>query len=288
MRSDTLYFPLNKITENCYAITNEKLFGSNAAVIILHDSIFVFDSLYNINHSILFRKELDKFLLPIKYLLISHYHGDHIFGIKAFEDINKIASFKIFKNIEKRLKTDWSNFKLEQMAANDPKSEWLLDVKILIPEILFEDKIYIIERKFGDMHIEIYNTGGHTDCSCFAYFPEDRVIITGDLVFSYQFPYGGDITCNPDKWIKSLELMLSMDAETFIPRHGPVVGKSEVKKQLDFFINLKNEIISKLKKKKEYHAIICPDYYEFNEEYPELKNVSLKKWFDFYSKATYK
>ncbi len=108
------------------------------------------------------------------------------------------------------------------------------------------------------MRIEIYYTGGHTYCSCFAYFPEDKVVITGDLVFSYQFPYGGDITCNPDKWIKSLDFMLSLDADTFIPGHGPVVGKTEVKKQLDFFLSLKNEINQK------------------------LKNISLKRWFDHY------
>ena len=280
-------FPLKKITEFCYAVMDENSYYSNAGAIVLPEFIFVVDPLYIPSHAQEFRKSLSRFNVPVKYIFLTHYHGDHIFGLNAFKDISSIAHKNIIKNLARRMNSDWSRDSLDRHAKEDPAEDgWMADADVLVPEITFDKKMYIYNKynfqTANDLSIKIFHTGGHTDCSGFVYFPHDKVIFAGDLLFTHQFPYGGDATCNPDEWIDALKLLLSLDVEYYIPGHGNAVDREEVKKQLVFFHALKEAVLTGIKKNKSASEIKCPDYYEFNQKYASLKAKSIEHWYRFF------
>jgi cyclase len=80
--------------------------------------------------------------------------------------------------------------------------------------------------------VEFIHTGGHTDCSSVVYVPEDETLFAGDLLFVERFPWAGDPTADPDKWIEAFQRMLDMDVEKIVPGHGPLCGLDEVERQL--------------------------------------------------------
>jgi glyoxylase-like metal-dependent hydrolase (beta-lactamase superfamily II) len=68
------------------------------------------------------------------------------------------------------------------------------------------------------------------------------MIFVGDLIFSGQFPYGGDPTCDPDRWIMALEEILDLGLETIIPGHGPVCGLDEVETYIQALMDLRANV----------------------------------------------
>ncbi|MDR1082038.1 MAG: MBL fold metallo-hydrolase [Deltaproteobacteria bacterium] len=86
--------------------------------------------------------------------------------------------------------------------------------------------------ELGDKILQIYLTPGHTPGSVCIHWPEEGILITGDLIFARSFGRvdlaGGDAKA----LIASIERMASLDhVETVIPGHGPsIVGRSQVEK----------------------------------------------------------
>ena len=71
----------------------EEFFKLNAAAVALDNFIVVIDPMYYPSQGRKFRKYLEKkYNLPVKYLFITHYHGDHVFGMSAFKGVEVIGT----------------------------------------------------------------------------------------------------------------------------------------------------------------------------------------------------
>ncbi|MBD3193202.1 MAG: MBL fold metallo-hydrolase [Candidatus Heimdallarchaeota archaeon] len=236
---------------------------SNAGAILLKDSLFVFDPSPEAATGKTFRKLIEeKSGLPTKYLAISHYHWDHIFGAKAFEDVTIIGSEKLLQILEYLIKNDWKH-KVDN---------------IVLPKIVFKEKLIIQD---DGISIELQHTGGHTECSIFAYVPEEKVLFTGDLVFAKLFPWAGDRTCNPDQWINIFKQWLDLDFEYVVPGHGPLTGKSEIMKQLRNLKNLRSTIIDAIADNVEISKIELPPFYEPLSESSRTRTI--EHFYRFYA-----
>lgn len=217
---------------------------SNAGAITLHDYILAFDPTPEAETAYTFRKLLeDKYNLPIKYLAISHYHWDHTFGTKAFEEVTIIGSEKLLKILQYKKATDWKN----------------LEQEIIYPNLLFKEKMVI---QNDDLTIKFYHAGGHTEDSIYAYVPQEKVLFAGDLVFSKLFPWAGDNTCNPDQWINVFEEFLNLDFKYLVPGHGPLTDKKEIKLQLKNLENVRKVILDAIEDNIETSKIVLPEFYE--------------------------
>ncbi|MFX0063682.1 MAG: MBL fold metallo-hydrolase [Candidatus Hermodarchaeota archaeon] len=272
-------FDLERISERTVAIT-EKLFA-NAGGIALNNFIVTIDpTMFPATARLLRAKMERQFNLPVKYLYITHYHGDHVYGLGPFKDTIIFGSTVLIQNMIKAKKTEWTPEDFEKWKNMEPeKADWIDEIEIIIPAIGFQNKLEIHDE---DLVVEFYQSGGHTSCSGYAYFPDEKVLFAGDLMFAKGFPYAGDPTCDPEQWIQVFKDFLALDFEKLIPGHGPVVGQEEVENHLTFFEALKEATKEAIKLGETYEAIIVPEFYKLEENNAWIETANLKLWYNFY------
>jgi len=268
-------YDLESITSHTVANTTGEGRG-NAGGIALRNFCIAIDSTMYVKTGEIMRQNLEKkFKIPVKYLVITHYHGDHIFGIKPFKDVCVLSSeltSKVMLNNE--TKTRYQVF-IKDLAKEGPIGE---DIEYIVPNLLFSDKLIIQE---DDMHIEIYHTGGHTAGSSFISFPHEKVIFAGDLIFENTFPYAGDPTCDPEFLINALKKMQDINADIYIPGHGPIMkGASSLDRHIKFYNEFRNIIKDAIKDKITAEKVSIPD--TFGEPDEGRKSMTVNHWLNFY------
>lgn len=227
---------------------------SNAGAVALGGFIVAVDPSSTADSAPIFRRGIEEhFKLPTKYLHVTHYHGDHTRGIEAFRDTVVVGSRQLH----------------HQMTR---------DGKPYPPELTFTDKLIIED---GGHNVELHYAGGHTVCSSIAYFPEERVIFLGDLLFSDEFPWAGDPSCDPDQWIAFFEETLRLDFIHVVPGHGPLCDKGEVRRQLRFLKELRVNTIKVVETGADPADIEVPTIYEGVPESRDKRTA--RHFYKFYS-----
>jgi glyoxylase-like metal-dependent hydrolase (beta-lactamase superfamily II) len=153
---------------------------------------------------------------PIKYVVYSHHHFDHIAGGKPFKDAG--AKFIAHKRAKERLE-----------VVNDPHT--------VIPDDTFrKDKTL----KLGDTRLELTYLGlNHSDSSIVMRLPKEKILFAVDFVSVGSVPARGMIDSYPLEWEESLKKVLAMDWERLIPGHPGAPGgrlgtKEDVQNLLTF------------------------------------------------------
>ena len=270
---------LVKVSSRVYANTKGET-GGNVGIILLHNSVAAVDAQYPVS-GLDFRRSISSVTEKrVRYLLLTHSHGDHVFGNQAFEDCEIIAQRLLKERMEANLKADWSPKGLEKMLEdtrkNRPEQAPLLKgLRIVLPTKTFEERYSLGEG------VELLHLIGHTADSSVVYVGDDKTLFSGDLIFAGQFPWGGDPTADPDRWIESFKKILAMDIDTIVPGHGPLCGKEEVEKYLEFFEGVRREmrrLISEgasVEKAVEYGGY--PSFYPPRR--PQWRGDTLRHWY---------
>jgi glyoxylase-like metal-dependent hydrolase (beta-lactamase superfamily II) len=153
---------------------------------------------------------------PIKYVVYSHHHFDHIAGGKPFKDAG--ATFIAHRRAKERL-------------------EVLKDPHTVIPDDTFrKDKTL----KLGDTRLELTYLGlNHSDSSIVMRLPKEKILFAVDFVTVGSVPARGMIDSYPLEWEESLKKVLAMDWERVIPGHPGAPGgrlgtKEDVQNLLTF------------------------------------------------------
>jgi glyoxylase-like metal-dependent hydrolase (beta-lactamase superfamily II) len=153
---------------------------------------------------------------PIKYLIYSHHHYDHIAGGKAFKDAG--ATIIAHRRAKQRL-------------------EKLADPATPLPDETVDDKGRTI--KLGGTTLELRYVGlNHSDSTLVMRLPKEKLIFVVDLLPVGSVPGRGMIDFYPLEAEQSIKRILAMDWERMIPGHpgpGDRLGtKKDVQDQLDF------------------------------------------------------
>lgn len=154
---------------------------------------------------------------PLKYLFITHHHGDHHEGHFGFGDPVIVCTDrleKIFRGMYDRepKPLEWQK---EMMRCGD---------RIPRPDITFSDRAAI---DIGGCCVELIDFGhAHTPDDAIAYVKKEGIVACGDLFYNYVLPDGNQ--CILTNWVKAMDEILKLDADTYIPGHGPVGTKEEL------------------------------------------------------------
>jgi glyoxylase-like metal-dependent hydrolase (beta-lactamase superfamily II) len=155
----------------------------------------------------------------INLVILTHSHPDHFEGLEAF--MNKPVKIAMNRE-EERYLLESGKLLFEMMGQ--PMPEFRIDFYLKEGEL-----------NLGKETFHIYQTPGHSPGSLSIYWPERKVLFTGDLVF-----HGGigrtDFLEGDSKLIKeSIERMSSLDTELLLPGHGEVVmGGERVLQNFEF------------------------------------------------------
>lgn len=249
-------------------------YANTGAILLENFNVMIDSSLYPRTAEV-FRKKIEfETSLPTKYLIFTHYHGDHTFGAQSYKDINIISSQSTKENIEHGYHDDWRNWLIE----DDPIAKD--GIERILPTNTFDTKHTISE---GDMEVIISHVGGHTSGSSYVYFPSEQVLYAGDLVFYRCFPYGADPTCDPDKWIEVLKELQGIDARMVIPGHGPIFGStSELYDLISLMEDMRKLILEELENDDLPTMTDLPEDYSLGSE--NRMEITFENWKEFYLK----
>ena len=186
--------------------------GGNVAASIGDDGILLVDDMYAAMGPKLLAALKTVSAGPVKIVLNTHFHGDHIQGNKNFE---RSAVIVAQENVRKRL------------IANNKESAPTLD---MLPTVTFADRLTI---NFNGEEVQmIHFPNGHTDGDSIVYFTRSKVLHLGDMFFFEMFPAvysegGGNIR----QLVRSLDQILGnipADAKV-VPGHGRLATMEDLK-----------------------------------------------------------
>ena len=275
---------IEKIKDNVYAITDGSTRGNVAAYVLPSQIVFV-DSGMHIPLIKKFREHIEQETgKKASILLITHAHGDHVFGNQIFEDCEIVTSVLTHEAMIESKDKNWTPEALEEWKKNSEDPAALDSLKIVLANKTFEDEFEITD---GDVQVILKRTGGHTEGSSYAYCPNYKVMFAGDNLFNHSFPWGGTPTSNPVKWAEAIQEYINLDVEHYIPGHGLISDK----KPLEEFLDYLNKIISLMKdllaKGESEDEIIKQankiEYYPPREGREQWKDLSLRKWYEVLS-----
>ena len=219
---------LLKITDSIYSYTDVKgaspknSFGANAGIVIGKDFLVAVDSLISAQEAKRFIKDIKKISKkPIKFLINTHYHLDHTLGNSEFAKLGAV----IISHENDKDNMQKAGVGMLQYAKQSGLSDQdLKGTKLAYPTLTFKDRVTL---DLVNNKIEILFLGpSHTTGSVLVYVPQEKVLFTGDLLFTDFHPFLGD--ANIEGWIKVLDYIMAMDVDKIIPGHGPVSSKKDV------------------------------------------------------------
>lgn len=251
----------NKISPRVVVANHRAFYNLNAAAVVLNNFIVIIDTLYYPSQGRKLREHIEsEFNLPVKYLFITHYHGDHVFGMSAFNDVDVIGSKCLASNLLMKIETQWTQRALDDWKIEDPSLADEIDaMEFWLPNITFEDSFIIRD---DHLTLELKKSGGHTGCSAFAYLPNEKILFAGDDIAAYDWPYISDDTGSPDDYISTLEYMMTLEIDKVVPGHGVIVDKKLVKEYLEYITRLKYIVIESIENNLAPEEIAVPAFYE--------------------------
>src|SRR5262245_10193142 len=243
-----------KIADGIYYATasGTMTVGANSPVIVSDNEAIVIDSETSPAAGRALVQDIKAFTdKPVKFVIDSHFHYDHLFGNQVFgPDVqvighdhtrvrlqaNTMEQFTFRNSVNPaRLDTLKQRIAAEHDAQQKATLERQLqntlsyieqvkEVKQTPPNMTFATEM-TVRRGARELRL-MYLGRGHTDTDVVVFLPKERIVATGDLMESVV-SYLGD--SYPEDWIATLEKLKALDFDTVMPGHGvPFKGKARI------------------------------------------------------------
>jgi len=235
-------FTLKPLAGNVHALYGR---GGNVGFYVGPDAVVVVDSQFKDLAPGIVAKIKSVTDKPIKYLVNTHHHGDHVGGNETFRPFAVIIAHdnvrtrmlaspaEILRDVPARLEAARQAGNEPQVKQLSEQIEWAKGVKveeIPAPVLTFDSELRI---HVGDERIQVWHTPpSHTDGDSVIYFEKANVLHMGDNFFNKVIPFidvahGGSVK----GYLVMLDKVIGkMPANvTIIPGHGEVTDIAGLK-----------------------------------------------------------
>ena len=179
----------------------------DVAVRVTSEGLILVDDKYQENVADVLEKVKSVSTLPVKYLLNTHHHTDHAGGNASFVKLTEV------------------------IAHRNVRANFLKNKQPGAPSVVFDGEASVF---LGGAEVRAYHFGrAHTDGDTVIYFPDLKVIHTGDLITEGMPVMDYRNGASAVEWVSVLDKMLELDFDTVIPGHGPLMTKAQVKADRD-------------------------------------------------------
>lgn len=171
---------------------------------------------------------------PVKYVVITHCHWDHVFGI-AEMNLTTIGHENTKEKLEETKKMKWDDVSLEKYLEDGTLNKFTVDcIKKEMPDrddftVGDLDIIYkgSMEVDLGGIKCIIEEVGGdHTNDSTVVYVPEEKAIFLGDCVYGTR--YNGEYGYTKEKLFPMIDRIEKHDIEYYFCSHESICDKKEI------------------------------------------------------------
>jgi glyoxylase-like metal-dependent hydrolase (beta-lactamase superfamily II) len=199
---------------------------SNAGFVITQDGVVVFDALGTpaLGWALLeaIRERTD---VPVRYVVVSHYHADHIYGLQAFDehtDAKVIAQEQTLSYLNPDTLEASEDAQRRLAQRREALFPWVDEKTYLVaPDITFKKRY---ELELGGMSFEILHMGpAHAPGDAMMLVPDYDVVFSGDVIYAGRIPFLDSPQVDTANWLEGLEYLRGLDDRIghVIPGHGP-------------------------------------------------------------------
>ena len=213
------------VRDNIYLVTGGA--GSNSSFIVGDKGVIVVDAKMTEDSGKGVVAEIAKATpKPVTTVILTHSDADHVNGLVGFpKGLTIIAQENCKAEMEKSLSSP------QMPAPADYMPTKTVDKK---------ENVTIDGVKLELLHW----APAHTSGDLVVYAPAQRVVFTGDII-SAGMPYTLihlEKHGSSEGWIETVKGILALDADTFVPGHGPLQTRDDVQKRLDSVIQRRDQI----------------------------------------------
>ena len=201
---------------------------------------------------------------PVRYVVYSHHHSDHITGGILVADQATFVS---------------------HAAARAPIVD-AADSTTPVPSLTFTDRLFI---DLGGKHVELIYTGkNHSDNSLVVLLPQHRLLFAVDFIPVDTVAYRTMRSDFPDDWIESLKRVEQLDFDILVPGHGKIGRKEHVRLFRGYLEDLRAAVIDQIKKgaslEETKKAVRLPKYEKWGR-YDDWFPENVEGMYRYYSQA---
>ncbi len=258
---------VERISRRLYAIYGA---GGNVLFLVTDAGVLVVDTGNGIEHGRDVAAKIEEVTRrPIRYVVLSHYHGDHVLGAMYFpagattishartrENMRRIYvenalpdnlenPDNVARLLERRVREVDAGAG-DSSAAGDPalagviaelnqirrRVEELRELEVVLPRITFFERMPIW---LGGESVELLHFGPcHTDGDVVVFFPSEKTVYVGDLLFTNGWipRLDGDAGGSALNCVEVLGKVTELDAELIVPGHGRPIDRSAYEEAL--------------------------------------------------------
>ncbi|HWC20552.1 MAG TPA: MBL fold metallo-hydrolase [Terriglobales bacterium] len=231
-------FTVKQVGNGVYAAISSHA-GGNSGFIIGDNGVLVVDTFINQAPARDLLAEIRKLTnLPVKYVVNTHYHLDHVAGNAVFTETG--AAVIAHRNERAWVRTE--NLKFFQQNGATPTDEQRAQVAALVePQIAYD---HVLEVNLGSRLARVVYLPGHTGGDSVVFVPDANVVFAGDLAWNQRIPNLIDATTSD--WIETLNRMLAAHpAARFVPGHGDLATAQDIQTFRDYLAALRASIQKK-------------------------------------------
>jgi glyoxylase-like metal-dependent hydrolase (beta-lactamase superfamily II) len=210
-------------------------FISNAGFVVTPEGVLVVDAL---GAPVLARELLAEIRritpLPVRYVVVTHYHADHVYGLQEF----KAAGATV---IAHRAGRDYLNSQTAELRLAASRDE-------LAPAVDQNTRLVGADRwidapttlQLGGIDFVLQPAGpAHTPDDLVVWVPQRKLLFAGDLVFRGRIPFVGQ--ADSGQWIAALDRLLAFEPALIVPGHGPpsTSARADLELTRDYLVYLR-------------------------------------------------
>lgn len=197
--------------------------------------------------------------LPIKYVVYSHNHGDHVFGGEVFDEEGTV-------------------FIAQELAKEDLERN---NAPTKIPNITFTDHMTL---DFEGRQIELQHYGRNNGVGSISlYVPDAKFLFVVDWIVIKRLPWREMYYYDLDGAIASIKEVLKLDFDLVSPGHSVTGTKDEVRHFLKYLETLRSEVLASLNEGKSLAQMqeeIALDEFSDYAHFDEWRKMNIKGAYD--------